>query len=56
VRSDLTVHIEGVKRDLAAAVATLKSEIAATKVWMLLLHFALAASLLGTMARGLGWI
>jgi len=34
----------------------MKDSIAAAKVWPLLLYFALAASMLGTMARGFGWI
>jgi hypothetical protein len=34
----------------------LRAEIASAKVWALLLYFAFAAGMLGTMARGFGWI
>ena len=37
-----------------AALAAITTDIAATKVWALLLYFALAAAMLGTMARGFG--
>jgi hypothetical protein len=39
-----------------AALAAMKVDMAATKVWALLLYFALAAAMLGTMARGFGWL
>jgi hypothetical protein len=34
----------------------LKDSIASAKIWMLVFCFTLAAGLLGTMARGFGWI
>ena len=34
----------------------MEARIAATKVWALALYIALAAGILGTMARGFGWI
>jgi len=34
----------------------LREEIAAAKIWALVLYFAFAASMLGTMARGFGWV
>ena len=34
---------------------SLKREVVSAKLWALLLYFALAASMLGTMARGFGW-
>jgi hypothetical protein len=49
---------EGVNAALAAmkeSIAAVKIDIAATKVWALLLYFAFAAAMLGTMARGFGW-
>jgi uncharacterized coiled-coil protein SlyX len=55
IRSDLVT-----KGELAAAMTALKNElkaeIASARVWPLLLYFALAAAMLGTMARGFGWI
>ena len=49
MKGDLAADIAAVKSDLAAAIAT-------AKVWGLLLYFALAAGMLGAMARGFGWI
>ena len=41
---------------LRDGIVALKDEITAAKVWALLLYVALAAGMLGTMARGFGWI
>jgi hypothetical protein len=41
---------------IAATDASLRAEIASAKVSALLLYFALAAAMLGTMARGFGWL
>ena len=42
--------------DVSTQISGLKDEIAAAKTWALLLYFTLAAGMLGTMARGFGWI
>ena len=39
-----------------AKVDAIKDSLASGKVWALILYFALASSLLGVMARGVGWI
>ena len=41
---------------IATSNASLEAKIAAAKIWALLLYFALAAALLGTLARGFGWL
>jgi len=41
---------------LREADGSLRTEIASAKIWALLLYFALAATLLGTLARGFGWV
>ena len=41
---------------LSAKIDALKDELHSTKVWALLLYFALAAGMYATMARGFGWI
>jgi uncharacterized coiled-coil protein SlyX len=59
----MTQRFEALKDMLAATrqdVATMKeriaAEIATAKVWALVLYFALAAGMFGTMARGFGWL
>jgi uncharacterized coiled-coil protein SlyX len=41
---------------LDTKIDSLKDGLAAAKVWALLLYVALAAGILGTMARGFGWV
>jgi hypothetical protein len=48
--------IQGGDAALRNGITALNNEIAAAKVWALLLYFALAAGMLGTMARGFGWV
>ena len=54
--AQLNAKIDGVARDLGAKIESLKDSIAAAKIWALVLYVALAAAMLGTMARGFGWI
>ncbi len=52
LRTELGGRIDGVQRDLRELTASFAS----AKVWALLLYFGLAATLLGVMARGFGWL
>lgn len=52
VRTELGGRIDGVQRDIRELTASFAS----AKVWALLLYFGLAATLLGVMARGFGWL
>jgi hypothetical protein len=42
--------------ELRASLEGVKDKLASAQVWALALYFALAASMLGVMARGFGWI
>ena len=55
VRS-LRDKIDALGAQLNAKIDGLKASLAAAKVWALLLYVALAAAMLGTMARGFGWL
>ncbi len=48
--------LDTMKDRMQAGDTALMNSIASTKVWALLLYFALAAGMLGTMARGFGWV
>jgi hypothetical protein len=59
VRNDLHADMVrlGAKDDvLADEVQRLTDSIAAAKIWALLFYVALAGAMLGTMARGFGWL
>jgi septal ring factor EnvC (AmiA/AmiB activator) len=59
LRDRMDEKFEAVSSTLAAmkdSIAGVRVDIAATKVWALLLYFAFAAAMLGTMARGFGWL
>ena len=56
LRDRMDMKFVAVNAALAAMKDSVRAEIAAAKVWALLLFFALAAGMLGTMARGFGWI
>ena len=56
VGSQLNTKIEGVETRLNAKIDGLKDSLAAAKVWALFLYITLAAAMLGTMARGFGWL
>jgi hypothetical protein len=43
-------------RSLSAKVESVKDSIAAAKIWALMLYVAFATAMLGTLARGFGWI
>lgn len=48
--------LETLKDAMPGGYAALRAEIASAKIWALLLYLALAATMLGTMARGFGWL
>jgi hypothetical protein len=48
--------IVALRNELHAGIVELKDGNASTRVWVLVFSFTLAAGLLGTMARGFGWI
>jgi hypothetical protein len=48
----LNGRIDGLRTELYAV----KDSIASAKVWALVLYVTMAATLLGTMARGFGWV
>jgi outer membrane murein-binding lipoprotein Lpp len=56
LRSELNVRIDEVAKDLGAKTDALQDSLASTRVWALLLYFALAAGVFSTMARGFGWL
>jgi hypothetical protein len=57
VTSDqLNTKIDGVGNQLNNKIETVKDAIASAKVWALTLYAALAAAMLGTLARGFGWV
>lgn len=62
VQNRLDAKIDGVETRLGAVdrldakIETVKDSLASAKVWALALYIALAASMLGTMARGFGWL
>lgn len=43
-------------RELRKTTGEIKDSISSAKVWALLLYIALAAGILGTMAKGFGWL
>jgi hypothetical protein len=49
-------RIDALSTQLDAKFNPLKDSIASAKVWALALYIALAAAMLGTMARGFGWV
>jgi len=51
-----TARLDGRINTLDEKFDRLKDSIASAKVWALALYIALAAAMLGTMARGFGWI
>ena len=55
VRSDVA-DIKIDLRTLSAKIEIVKDSIASAKIWALTLYIAFAAVLLGTLARGFGWI
>jgi predicted nucleic acid-binding Zn-ribbon protein len=54
--ANLRESIAALRQDTAKGASSLREEIASAKVWALLLYVALAAGMLGTMARGFGWV
>ena len=48
--------VDDVGTQLSAKIETVKDSIVATKIWALTLYIAFAAVMLGTLARGFGWI
>jgi predicted nucleic acid-binding Zn-ribbon protein len=56
LRDRVDEKFDAVNAALAGLKDSLRAEIAAARVWALLLYFALAAAMLGTMARGFGWL
>ena len=56
VASQLNAKIDGVASQLTTKIDSVKDSLAAAKIWALVLYIALAATMLGTMARGFGWL
>jgi hypothetical protein len=52
----LAERIDAVASQLNAKIDVVKDSLAAAKTWALILYVALAATMLGTMARGFGWL
>jgi len=52
----LREKLDALRDRMDAKFDTIRAEIASAKIWALLLYFALAAAMRGTMARGFGWI
>jgi hypothetical protein len=52
MKVSMATDISGMKESISG----LKVSIAAAKVWALVLYFALAAGIFGTLARAFGWI
>ncbi|HEY5569175.1 MAG TPA: hypothetical protein VIM81_18270 [Gammaproteobacteria bacterium] len=57
LRTDMAdVKVDGSEQRLDAKIEKLGDSLSAAKVWALALYIALAAAMLGTMARGFEWI
>ena len=52
----LRSRVDDIGTQLGVKIETLKDSIVAAKIWALMLYIALATVLLGTLARGFGWI
>jgi len=52
----LDTRIDRLETKVDGKLDSLKSQIESAKIWALLLYFALAAGMLGTLARAFGWI
>lgn len=53
---NLTDRIDGVHTDLTGRIDDVKDALASAKIWALVLYSVLAGAMLGTMARGFGWL
>jgi hypothetical protein len=56
LRDRMEARFERLETKFDAKLDSLKQDMASAKVWALLLYSALAAGMLGTMARGFGWV
>lgn len=56
VRTDLSGQITQVRSELSGKFDDLARSLASAKVWAVLLYVSLAATLLGVMAHGFGWV
>jgi len=56
LRESIVAGDAALKDSTVALDASLRAEIASAKIWALLLYLAFAATMLGTMARGFGWL
>jgi hypothetical protein len=56
LRGEMHAEIGGLRKDIYERLDALKDSLGSAKIWALLLYIALAASLLGTLAHGFGWI
>jgi hypothetical protein len=54
--ADIKIDLRSLRDKVDALGAQLNAKIDSAKVWALLLYVALAAAMLGTMARGFGWL
>jgi chromosome segregation ATPase len=56
VGGQLNEKIDGVAGQLNGKIENVKDSIASVKIWALTLYITFAAVMLGTLARGFGWI